>query len=248
MIPAVSLLMSPDNADLIIKVSNDCGIFNFESVAGRDLNIKSAISIQSLFNGIECKSFFVNDESVEYYSSLLIKRINELYNKYKCKNYVFGSPKFRNINNTDDELRAFYFFRKVCENIPTDAILSIENNPREYGTNFATDFLQCVNVVNKIDMPNFKINLDLGGFFKSNDKLDDVLKHTNMINHIHISRFNLLPISDLSNEEINLYKNIVSQINKVYNGTISLEVNIKQGITEDFIKKEIYSFKEIIGI
>ena len=67
------------------------------------------------------------------------------------------------------------------------------------------------------------------------------------VNHVHVSRFNLLPISELSESEIKEYKKIVSHLLKIgYEKSISLEVNIKGDLSKELLSKEVQTFKEII--
>lgn len=249
MVPAISLLMSPENYEGIIDCAKDNEIDHFEIVCDKycpeNLNVVSA---QSLFNGIDCDNFFTSSENIEKYSDILISRIRSYYNDFGCKNFVFGSPKFRNVSSPKENMLALTFFRNVCDNIPKDAILALENNPEEYGTNFGTSFKECLAILLMVDRKNFKINFDIGGFIKSGDKdIEAVAKSIHQINHIHVSRFGLQPISELSDNEIKYYKEIVSQLRKADDKkTISLEVNIKNGLSRELINKEIQVFKEII--
>ena len=64
MIPAISLLMSPENYEGIINCAKDNGINHFEIVCDKycpeNLNVVSA---QSLFNGITCENFFSSSKN-----------------------------------------------------------------------------------------------------------------------------------------------------------------------------------------
>ena len=251
MVPAISLLMSPENYEGIIGCAKENGIDHFEIVCDKycpeNLNVVSA---QSLFNGIniDCNSFFWSQKIADKYADLLIERINNYYNDFNCKNFVFGSPKFRNIVFDAEYQNALYFFRKVCDNIPSDAILALENNPPEYGTNFATNFRECLGNIMIVSRKNFRINFDIGGFIKSKGSIDELTKdNIYWINHVHVSRFNLLPISELSKSEIKKYKEIVSHLlENGYDKSISLEVNIKDDLSKELLSKEVQTFKEII--
>lgn len=250
MTPAISLLMSPDNGDKIVKVAKEMGIDHFEIVCDKPVPKGiNVISAQSLFNGLSIGNLFTDDETYEY-AQILIKRINKYYIENNCHNFVFGSPKNRNIYTLDDFFESISFFRMVCHGIPEDAIVSLENNPAEYGTNYGTYAEQCYKIADVVNMPNFKVNLDLGGLFKAGDSEDVIpfiFDERWLVNHIHISRFNLLPISELSQEEIIAYQKVFQTIkNYGYDNTVSLEVNFKGKLTDDFIKKEITIFKEII--
>lgn len=251
MVPAISLLMSPENYEGIIECAKENGIDHFEIVCDKYCpeNLK-VVSAQSLFNGISinCNSFFWNHKNADEYADLLIERINNYYNDFNCKNFVFGSPKFRNITFDVEYQNALYFFRKVCDNIPSDAILALENNPPEYDTNFATNFRECLGIVMIVSRKNFKINFDIGGFIKSKSSVDELTKdNIYWVNHVHVSRFNLLPISELSESEIKEYKEIVSHLLKIgYEKSISLEVNIKGDLSKELLSKEVQTFKEIL--
>lgn len=250
MIPAISLLMSPDNYEGIIECAKENGIDHFEVVCNKYFpeNLE-VVSAQSLFNGIDCDSFFISRENADKYADILIERINNYYNDFNCKNFVFGSPKFRNVIFDEEYQNALYFFRKVCDNIPSDAILALENNPPEYGTNFAINFEECMMNVILVSRKNFKINFDIGGFIKSKGSIKELTKNsiTYWINHVHVSRFNLLPISELSESEIKKYKEIVSHLlENGYEKSISLEVNIKGDLSKELLSKEVQTFKEIL--
>lgn len=246
----VSLMMSPYNGDKIVEVAKSLGIKKFEIVCDNKIPEKiDVVSAQSLFNGINCGGFFKDDVVAEMYANILIDRILDYANKYKCKNFVFGSPKYRAISSHNEAFTAVNFFRKVCDGISNKAILALENNPKEYCTNLGTTFNECLDILSIVDRDNFKINFDIGGFLKSSVDykydLKNVLKNADKINHIHISSFGLKPLSELSENEIDDYKKIVNELKKVYMKTISLEEK-KNLITNDFIEKEIKLFKEII--
>lgn len=249
MVPAISLLMSPENYEGIINCAKDNGIDHFEIVCGKycpeSLNVVSA---QSLFNGIDCDNFFSSHENADKYADILIERIKNYYNDFNCKNFVFGSPKFRNVIFDEEYQNALYFFRKVCDNIPSDAVLALENNPPEYGTNFAINFDECLMNAILVSRKNFKINFDIGGFIKSKGNIKKLDKASiYWINHVHVSRFNLLPISELSESEIKKYKEIVSHLlENGYDKSISLEVNIKGDLSKELLSKEVQTFKEIL--
>ena len=208
MTPTISLLMNPDEYEGIIECAKENGIDHFEIVCDKYVpeGLK-VVSAQSLYNGIKCENFFANPDNVEKYSNILIERINNYYKDFECKNFVFGSPKFRNINTPQEAFLSLEFFRRICDAIPEDAILALENNPKEYGTNFANNFSECLAMLLLVDRKNFKINFDIGGFIKSNDvDIKSVARNMYHINHIHVSRFSLLPISELTKDEIKKYK------------------------------------------
>lgn len=246
MIPAINLLSNNDNL-ILCAIKNK--IDNFEIPYNDKYSIiPNVISVQSLFNNISYTNIFSDIEKEEKYSDILIFRINNFYKKYKSKNFVFGSPKFRNVNSSEEFNLSIKFFKKVCDAIPDNVILSLENCAKEYGTNFGTTFSECLNIILEVNKKNFKINFDIGSFIQSKDNIKNVINNINYINHVHVSRFGLLPISELSNEEILNYKNIVCKlIENGYNNAISLEVNLKNK-TYSSIDKEIKIFKEILNI
>lgn len=113
----------------------------------------------------------------------------------RCGNLVFGSPKNRILKDKSQFNMAIQFFREVGQYaLSKKTVFSIEPNPPIYGTNFINTTKDGVEIVKEVGHDGFRLNLDIGTVIYYKESLDFIAKHISMINHIHISEPNLMPI------------------------------------------------------
>lgn len=138
-----------------------------------------------------------------------------------CNNLVFGSPKNRNYNSSNDLIVAETFFREAAEYcIERATVLSIEANPTIYGTNFINTTVEAAELVKKINHPGFKINLDLGTIIQNNESTEVIYDIVSLVNHVHISEPYLETIASRP-----IHNRILDILNDSgYEGYISIEM------------------------
>ena len=112
-----------------------------------------------------------------------------------CRNIVFGCPKNRNMTAPDDEAVIIQFLLDIADEAGKfGIIIALEPNPKIYGTNFINTTSQALGLVSRMNHPSLKINLDFGAIIANNETLNDIPGNISLINHVHISEPELLPI------------------------------------------------------
>ena len=192
----------------------------------KKFNLK-IISMQSLLYNSENCDLFKGERNRKNFIARMTKIIN-LAGILKIPNLVFGSPKNRvipqNMDYMSAEKVAVKVFRKLGKIAKkNNTYISIESNPKVYGTNFLNNIYQTYNFVKKVNSKNIRIILDTGELV-INKELKDLKKILEkikkFINHVHISQPFLKPI----NNEY-LLKNIFKELKKLkYAGWISIEM------------------------
>lgn len=179
-------IISPDpftkNTDLVQNFSNS--LFK---------NYSFAIpSMQSIWFGRTENIFNSNDREImiDY-----TKKIIDLANLINCPNLVFGCPKNRNMPAPNLESQIIPFFKIIGDYAyQKNTCIALEANPIIYNTNFINTTSEAFSFVKKVDSKGFKVNIDLGTIIYNNETLEPLSKNPELINHIHISEPNLVPI------------------------------------------------------
>ena len=164
---------------------------------------------------------------------------------FKIKVLIFGSPlnRFIKNKNKNNNLIAKNFFNEFSKQIEqTDITLCIEPNPKEYGCNFLTNTIECIDFVKELNLPNVKTNLDLSAVQINNENLLDVVKYgEKYFGYVHISDPYLTPLENIIFHE-NSAKVIKSKLNPEI---ISLEVNQSQVTDIKELQNSIKLVKEL---
>ena len=185
------------------------------------------VSMQSLlFEAKDCYLFKSIDQRNNFISHL--SNTIKLAKKLGIKNLVFGSPKNRiiplNMKYEDAEKIAIKVFKKIGKIAKHNNVyLSIESNPKEYGTNFLNTIYQTYDFVKKVRSKHIKIILDTGEILMNseNNEIDSIIKkRIDLINHVHISEPYLKLIKNK-----NFVKKLIFTLNKYnYQKWVSIEM------------------------
>ena len=185
------------------------------------------ISMQSLlFDAKDCFLF----QSIKQRNNFVnhLSKIIKLAKKLGIQNLVFGSPKNRiippNMKYIDAEKIAINTFKKIGKIAKQNNVyISIESNPKEYGTNFLNTIHQAHDFVKKVNSKNIKLILDIGSILMNseNKEIHKIIKKCiNSINHVHISEPYLKLIQNK-----NFIKKVISILKKhEYKKWISIEM------------------------
>lgn len=193
------------------------------------------VAMQSLLYGGPEYTIFDKEEGVTQLLEYL-EKVVRIANLLGIRNLVFGSPKNRVIKdkeNKKNESKAVYFFKKLGSISDKNKVnICLEANPKEYGSDFATDTFQVMEFVKKIRSPRLKLNLDTGTILMNGHDFEKVMaKAKGLIGHIHIS-------APYTGEIIggDIDHGYISKLIKDfdYNGFISLE--LKGNITDSNLK------------
>lgn len=113
-----------------------------------------------------------------------------------CHNLVLGCPRNRVLQSPADPQAAIPFFKRLGAYAATkDTVVSIEANPKIYGTNYINDTLSAIELVRTVDSPGFLLNLDTGTMIQNGESLDGLVGNIRYVNHVHLSEPRLKPIS-----------------------------------------------------
>lgn len=146
-----------------------------------------------------------------------------------CGNLVFGCPKNRNMPEGADEKVAVEFFREIGSYAAQKGtVIGLEANPTIYNTNFINTTEQAIKMIEKVNSPGFKLNLDIGTMIYNNEDLSILCSKVGIISHVHISEPYLKPPvnRDLHKEIINL----LSEEN--YTKYVSIEMGRQENISD----------------
>ena len=184
-------------------------------------------SMQSICYG-KTENIFAGNEDRE---SLLghMKKVILFAEAVHCGNIVFGCPKNRNNPNNEDEFLVYPFFSKMAEYAQWHGTtLGMEANPVIYNTNYINTTESAIQLIEEIDNPSFKLNLDIGTVIQNNENLKCIEGKISFINHVHISEPYLKKIQprEIHNELSKILKN------EHYNGFISIEMGTQESIDD----------------
>ena len=186
----------------------------------------SISSMQSLWYGRKEEIFGTIQErkALLAYTKQAIDFAREL----ECRNLVFGCPKNRNTHSIEDFEIGIEFFGELADYATSkDTVIGFEANPVIYGTNYMNDTLSVIRLVEIVNSPGLKLNLDLGTMIYNNEDANILSGKADLINHVHISEPNLKVI-----EKRNLHREVMEILSKEgYNRYVSIEMQKLDDLT-----------------
>lgn len=153
----------------------------------------SICSVQSIWYGRKERIFGTSEErrALLDYS----RQAASFAKAMAAGNLVFGNPKNRAKTESFSEGEAEGFFSSLGEiGISEGVVFAIEPNPRIYGTDFLNTTKEAADFVRRLDCPAIRLNLDFGTLLENAETLEIVEDSLDIINHLHISEPNLMPI------------------------------------------------------
>ena len=185
-----------------------------------DFNL-SVSSVQSIWYGRK-ENIFASKKEKDFLLDYTKKAV--LFTEaLKCRNLVFGCPR-----NRDTQLHfskalseSKDFFHTIGEfAIKHHTIIAIEANPTIYNTHFINYTKEAFEFVQTLACEGLKVNVDLGTIIQNKEDISILAKHSNLINHVHISEPNLEILT-----ERNLHFELFALLKKIaYNGYVSIEM------------------------
>lgn len=118
-----------------------------------------------------------------------------------AKRLVFGSPKHRDRGSLSDAEAhdiAIPFFGRLGEIAESHGVLiCLEPSPARYSANFMTTTAETARVVELVDHPAIRLQLDTGALTINEEDPGEVLRdHAPLVGHVHASEPDLLPLGD----------------------------------------------------
>ena len=155
----------------------------------------SICSMQSLWYGLTERIFGTPQERAflfEYTCSAL-----DFAAAVGCPHVVFGSPRNRIIEHPMQIPIGEEFFSACAAYAETKRIIiGIEANPTSYGTNYINTTPEALELVQAVNSPFFKLNLDLGTVLENKESLAPLARLIPYISHVHISEPSLAAVID----------------------------------------------------
>lgn len=212
-------------------------IFSEEIKTKHNLQVSS---MQSILFGKEERIFGSKNER-----NLLInytKTAIDFASMIDCHNLVFGSPKNRIIENHEQLPIAVEFFKELGDYaFQKNTIISIEPNPKIYGTNFINTTDEAFELVKKVNNSGFKVNIDLGTVIQNKENIKIIIDNIHLVNHIHISEPNLTVIKKRS-----IHKELAYELKNIgYDKYVSIEMKNTGNIND--VKQTIKYIGEIFN-
>jgi D-psicose/D-tagatose/L-ribulose 3-epimerase len=128
-----------------------------------------------------------------------IKLVSDLANGLGSKVMVFGAPKNRCRGQTPHSdavnIARDFFYRAGEVALAHECCLALENSPKEYGCDFATNILDAKELVDSVDHQGFRLHVDSAGLHMCGGDIDKMIKAAGNFVHYHISEPMLQPIA-----------------------------------------------------
>ena len=156
--------------------------------------------MQSLLFGTQGLALFGSDESRQR-MFLHLAAVLRIAGELRATRLVFGSPRNRDrgaLSIAQAQSQAVTFFASLAEVAAReDVTLCLEPNPAHYACNFMTDSASTAAVVEAVNHPNIRMQLDVGALALNAERAEDVLRqHRALVGHVHASEPDLLPLGD----------------------------------------------------
>ncbi len=134
---------------------------------------------------------------------------------------VFGSPKNRDRTGLDDRDAlevATAFFRRLGDKAEEEGVIvCLEPNPPCYGANFMTTSEETAEVVEAIDHPAIRMQLDTGAMAMNQEEPFSILeRYASLIGHIHASEPNLVPLGDGNTD----HQKVFEALKRIFNDSL----------------------------
>lgn len=141
-------------------------------------------SMQSIWYGQQGNLFEGQRQELLEYT----KKAIEFAQAAGAGNLVFGSPKNR-IKPPESPLEpAIAFFKELGDFAALhNTVLALEANPAVYGTNFMNTTPQAFGVMQQVNSPGCRLNLDVGTILINEEPMEFVGEILPWVNHVHIS-------------------------------------------------------------
>ena len=176
-------------------------------------------SMQSIWFGRTEKMF----RSQEEFDILLeyTERAVDFAAACSCRNLVFGCPKNRWIYGKEQYKDALSFFDRIGGYAEEHGVaLALEANPPIYGTNFVNGTDEAFRLVEQLDRPGIRVNLDTGTMIENGESCSALKGRIRYVSHVHISEPQLVPIRKRS-----LHAELAALLREEgYRGYVSVEM------------------------
>lgn len=154
--------------------------------------------MQSLLYGTEGLNLFgpaeVQEELLQHFSSLC-----RIADALDARRLVFGSPKNRDRTGYSDNealsIGCEFFLKLATIAQAYGVIICLEPNPTYYGANFMTTTPETAAVVQEVNHPCIRLQLDTGSMCMNDEDPELICSaYKDLIGHVHVSEPQLKPV------------------------------------------------------
>lgn len=159
-----------------------------------------------------------------------------------CRNLVFGCPRNRSVPDGETPVGELEFFRELAEYAaPRGTVIGMEANPPIYNTNYINTTAQALDLVERVDRPGFRVNLDVGTMVANGEEVSLLEGRVGLLSHVHISEPGLKAV-----EERQLHRELARLLRREnYGGFISVEMGRQEDL--DDVRRVCVYVKEVFG-
>jgi sugar phosphate isomerase/epimerase len=179
-----------------------------------------------------------------------LKKVIDSAIHHGVKILVFGCPRNRKIQNTDNTEKndnTFVdFFKKVGEYcLKKDITICIEQNSKQYNCNYLNTIKEVGEIVKRIDHEHIKMMVDIGNAVMETDDLNDIYLYKEYIYNIDVANEHMKPLLEKSDIHFR-FNSILSDIQ--YNKIVNLEMLINDPLNElSILTHSLNTFVNIYG-
>ena len=143
-------------------------------------------SMQSIWFGRAERVLF--DKTERQALAEYTKKAIDFAEAIRCGNLVFGSPKNRVLEDAAQREAGLAMMTDIAKYAAKKGtVVAIEANPTIYNTNFINQTQEAFALAKEIDLPGFKVNVDIGTMIENDEKISIHEENMDLINHIHVS-------------------------------------------------------------
>ncbi len=160
------------------------------------------VSMQALHFGESGMALFASEAERQKLLDYT-KQAIDFAGRLGIRNLVFGSPKLRNIPEgmAEQEVQdiAQPFFLALAQHAQAlGCIVGLEPNAAEYGTNFINTTEQAFSLIQQVNHPALRLNLDMGNLIVNETEMAAIIEAAPVISHVHFS----LPMLRILSREV----------------------------------------------
>ena len=160
-------------------------------------------ALQAILFGVEHCELFRSQESRARLAAHLA-RVAEAAGLLGAKACVFGAPTLRDPGDLTPDAAfeiAAKFFATVAECFEkAGTALTFEANPAHYKCRFITETRQAIRLVEAVDRPSFRVQIDTGTIFINGEDPSIVSDAAPLAGHFHASEKDLAPLGSLGSD------------------------------------------------
>jgi sugar phosphate isomerase/epimerase len=220
-----NIAWDPQDDEAMAQLLNSLGVANIDIAPGKYFkNFQQTTTAEILHvkkwwkdRGIDIvgmQALLFGTDGLNLFSSTALKMREHLQSVMRiagelgATQLVFGSPKNRDRSGLTDlqtQQKADEFFSQLADYAKGKGVfLNLETNPVAYNCNFMTTMDETAQVVQRINHPHVRLQLDTGAMLMNQESELLISKYAPIIGHIHLSEPQLKPLGAMNSDHTKL--------------------------------------------